>query len=93
MCARVGAESHDRWTEPSASHNSAQAHERRGADRQAVGEEKQVTIDDLRRAGALLKDMPDMDGGTQGGSSLKLVHDEDGDEAHEFMQIDLPPRR
>ena len=93
MCAHAGgADSRGNASEREASHGAAQAHARREED-QTAGEQKQVTIDDLRRAGALMRDAPALNGGMQGGSSLKLMHDEDGDEAHEFLEIDAPPGR
>lgn len=52
-----------------------------------------MTLDDLRARSPLVRDMPDLDGGTQGLPSATLLLDEDGDEAHEFLVIDAAPRR
>mmetsp|Transcript_22073 Transcript_22073/g.56366 ORF Transcript_22073/g.56366 Transcript_22073/m.56366 type:complete len:111 (+) Transcript_22073:81-413(+) len=43
------------------------------------------------RVGSIMNDAPACDGGLQGLSSQKLVVDEDGDEAHEFLVVDRRP--
>ena len=92
-CCEPGASSRSEFTAgpPPRAYTSGSAEAGAAADGMEESEPAaHVTLDDLRARSPLLREMPAFDGGTQGLPSNPLLRDDDGDEAHEFLVMELP---